>query len=152
MGEFPSGQRGQTVNLLSSTSMVRIHLPPPKNIHRFAVDIFFGENRYRIRKGGKRQYAGGILSRRGSRIHLPCRNGLCFVPIFLQKNRSHASSFLLFREKARSARLFACKRAHNGALSLPPFCDIAPSAQRTLWFAFPQKNRYRIRKVICKEL
>ena len=30
MGEFPSGQRGQTVNLLSMTSVVRIHLPPPK--------------------------------------------------------------------------------------------------------------------------
>ena len=27
--EFPSGQRGQTVNLLSTTSMVRIHPPPP---------------------------------------------------------------------------------------------------------------------------
>ena len=26
MGEFPSGQRGQTVNLLLSASMVRIHL------------------------------------------------------------------------------------------------------------------------------
>ena len=36
MGEFPSGQRGQTVNLLSVTSVVRIHLPPPKipNIHQ----------------------------------------------------------------------------------------------------------------------
>ena len=30
MGEFPSGQRGQTVNLLLSASMVRIHLLPPK--------------------------------------------------------------------------------------------------------------------------
>ena len=30
-GEFPSGQRGQTVNLLSLTSLVRIQLPPPKN-------------------------------------------------------------------------------------------------------------------------
>ena len=29
MGEFPSGQRGQTVNLLHIASMVRIHLPPP---------------------------------------------------------------------------------------------------------------------------
>ena len=29
MGEFPSGQRGQTVNLLLSASMVRIHLLPP---------------------------------------------------------------------------------------------------------------------------
>ena len=32
MGVFPSGQRGQTVNLLSTTSVVRIHpLPPNKN-------------------------------------------------------------------------------------------------------------------------
>ena len=29
MGKFPSGQRGQTVNLLSQTSVVRIHLSPP---------------------------------------------------------------------------------------------------------------------------
>ena len=34
MGDFPSGQRGQTVNLLSLTSVVRIHLPPPKNPSR----------------------------------------------------------------------------------------------------------------------
>ena len=27
---FPSGQRGQTVNLLHLASMVRIHLPPPE--------------------------------------------------------------------------------------------------------------------------
>ena len=30
MEEFPSGQRGQTVNLLRFVSMVRIHLPPPE--------------------------------------------------------------------------------------------------------------------------
>ena len=29
MGEFPSGQRGQTVNLLAMPSVVRIHLLPP---------------------------------------------------------------------------------------------------------------------------
>ena len=29
MGEFPSGQRGQTVNLLRIASMVRIRPPPP---------------------------------------------------------------------------------------------------------------------------
>ena len=28
MGEFPSGQRGQTVNLLALPSVVRIHLHP----------------------------------------------------------------------------------------------------------------------------
>ena len=30
MGEFPSGQRGQTVNLLRFASMVRIRPPPPQ--------------------------------------------------------------------------------------------------------------------------
>ena len=33
MGEFPSGQRGQTVNLLALPSMVRIHPPPPTLEH-----------------------------------------------------------------------------------------------------------------------
>ena len=55
MGEFPSGQRGQTVNLLRFASVVRIHLPPPhrnelrsfrffyeikKISHRFTVPPF----------------------------------------------------------------------------------------------------------------
>ena len=33
MGDFPSGQRGQTVNLLAMPSVVRIHHPPPKQKH-----------------------------------------------------------------------------------------------------------------------
>ena len=32
MGGFPSGQRGQTVNLLQLASVVRIHLRPLKTI------------------------------------------------------------------------------------------------------------------------
>ena len=36
-GEFQSGQMGQTVNLLSLTSVVRIHPPPPKQKARFGV-------------------------------------------------------------------------------------------------------------------
>ena len=32
MGVFPSGQWGQTVNLLLSASVVRIHPRPPKNL------------------------------------------------------------------------------------------------------------------------
>ena len=40
MGEFPSGQRGQTVNLLSVTSVVRIHLPPPKRLIFFEYQAF----------------------------------------------------------------------------------------------------------------
>ena len=42
----------------------------------------------------------------------------------LRKKRSHppAPLLLLFRKRARSARLLGCKRPHNGSLSLPPFC------------------------------
>ena len=45
MGEFPSGQREQTVNLSSLTSVVRIHSLPPKNRLAF-VSLFF----YPLRK------------------------------------------------------------------------------------------------------
>ena len=38
---FPSGQRGQTVNLLRLASMVRIHLPPPKQLKPPFLRRFF---------------------------------------------------------------------------------------------------------------
>ena len=41
MGEFPSGQRGQTVNLLRFASVVRIHPLPPKNRLAFASLFFY---------------------------------------------------------------------------------------------------------------
>ena len=40
MGEFPSGQRGQTVNLLAVLSVVQIHLPPPKVLDAKAFRTF----------------------------------------------------------------------------------------------------------------
>ena len=40
MGEFPSGQRGQTVNLLRHASMVRIHLLPPAKTDMFNMSVF----------------------------------------------------------------------------------------------------------------
>ena len=43
LGEFPSGQRGQTVNLLSLTSLVRIQLPPPNKKHCSSSAFLFGE-------------------------------------------------------------------------------------------------------------
>ena len=57
--------------------------------------------------------------------------GTYFAPFrfFYTKNQSHAPSFLLFREKSRSARLLVCKRTRDGSQSLPTFHDIAPSAQ-----------------------
>ena len=38
LGDFPSGQRGQTVNLLSLTSVVRIHHPPPTKKPNLSTD------------------------------------------------------------------------------------------------------------------
>ena len=38
---FPSGQRGQTVNLLARLSMVRIHLPPPFQKQCTSIGCFF---------------------------------------------------------------------------------------------------------------
>lgn len=51
--------------------------------------------------------------------------GTDFAPFrfLFNKNQSHAPSFLLFRKKARLVCLFACKRAHNGTLSLSPFYE-----------------------------
>ena len=51
MEEFQSGQMGQTVNLLSLTSVVRIHLPPPNNESTRCVgSLFFCLYRW-IRRG-----------------------------------------------------------------------------------------------------
>ena len=40
MGEFPSGQRGQTVNLLRIASMVRIRPPPPQTANTLGCWLF----------------------------------------------------------------------------------------------------------------
>ena len=40
MGDFPSGQRGQTVNLLAMPSVVRIHHLPPKTDVLMHVGLF----------------------------------------------------------------------------------------------------------------
>ena len=41
MEEFPSGQRGQTVNLLRLASVVRIHPPPPSGVDTLDVYPIF---------------------------------------------------------------------------------------------------------------
>ena len=59
MGEFPSGQRGQTVNLLRFASMVRIRPPPPQKVQHLSVLDFLSCWR-RIRRS-KSQHASGML-------------------------------------------------------------------------------------------
>ena len=70
----------------------------------------------------------------------------------LHKNQSRAPSFLLFREKARSASLFACKRAHDDLLSLPPFGDNSTlRVLKTLDFtAFLRKFNKNTRRIFIK--
>ena len=41
---------------------------------------------------------------------------------FIRRRRRFARPPPPSRKRSRSARLFACKRAHNGALSMPTFC------------------------------
>ena len=41
MGAFPSGQWGQTVNLLLNASVVRIHQLPPKSCGKNVPQLFF---------------------------------------------------------------------------------------------------------------
>ena len=42
LGEFQSGQMGQTVNLLAMPSVVRIHLPPPIKETSMRMSLLFG--------------------------------------------------------------------------------------------------------------
>ena len=63
MGEFPSGQRGQTVNLLSVTSVVRIHLPPPKQSQTNREVAWLCS--YLCNLYGRRSLRFGLSARRG---------------------------------------------------------------------------------------
>ena len=58
--------------------------------------------------------------------NLPGTPLIRFAPTYFLPKISHtpASLLLLFCEKSRSARLFVCKRTHDGPLSLSTFHDI----------------------------
>ena len=84
MGEFPSGQRGQTVNLLLIASVVRIHLPPPTRKHQSDWCFFVGEKKvdsnplkchmpvaYCTTSSQTGCLLIGLLRKPGNRIHLP---------------------------------------------------------------------------------
>ena len=80
MGEFPSGQRGQTVNLLAMPSVVRIHLPPPKRSKEIFASFFYFL---------PRSIAGyGPCSRYAASCALPCS-------LFSQGNNFSTVSFVL---------------------------------------------------------
>ena len=98
MGEFPSGQRGQTVNLLAMPSVVRIHLPPPskKPVREDGVFAWYGYLRRRIRREACQKTCRWHVfpptrpAPQSGRIHLPPPSkktrprgrGFCLVWVF----------------------------------------------------------------------
>ena len=69
MGRFPSGQREQTVNLPSTTSVVRIHPYPPKHRVQYVPCVFYCP---KFKKGGferalRKRFSESFLAR-GSNI------------------------------------------------------------------------------------
>ena len=98
MGAFPSGQRGQTVNLLSLTSVVRIHPLPPTKRPDLVSGLFVGQSGCREvpnarAKGAssKRKINCARLPTRSvgmwSRIHpLPPEKSTCESKCFFQRN------------------------------------------------------------------
>ena len=73
MGAFPSGQCGQTVNLLLNASVVRIHQLPPKKIRNLGCGSFFVLELVGFEQVGRPQAAknspAGCFLDRGLRIH-----------------------------------------------------------------------------------
>ena len=73
MEEYPSGQRGQTVNLLALPSMVRIHPPPPKpKGHPKGCPFGFGAWKIRSKHSAQRN----------GRIHPRSVKKMCLRHIF----------------------------------------------------------------------
>ncbi len=65
MGEFQSGQMGQTVNLLAMPSVVRIHLPPPnKRGIRMDVSFIWRKNRGGFEPRARRNVPGARFNPR----------------------------------------------------------------------------------------
>ena len=93
-GDFPSGQRGQTVNLLSLTSVVRIHHPPPKNPRTVFSDFFIqaaGLAYHRRTKCG--------VYHQGRRAALVFHHALVCTSLRLDDIRSHR--LMIYRNKLR---------------------------------------------------
>ena len=62
----------------------------------------------------------------------------------LQKNQSYASSFLLYRKRSHSRRLFGCKRPHNAFGSLPTFCELCLRQEYLYGSAFSSRSKLYI--------
>ena len=103
MGAFPSGQWGQTVNLLLNASVVRIHQLPPKGCDKNVVTAFFlcyiAENRHLRRPIFKVRFT--VLSNRFLAV------GLFYLQILTACPLPYGLIFNFFQENFRFSLLFS---------------------------------------------
>ena len=103
MGAFPSGQWGQTVNLLLNASVVRIHQLPPKGCDKNVVTAFFlcyiAENRRLRRPILKARFT--VLSNRFLTV------GLFYLRILTACPLPCGLIFNFFQENFRFSLLFS---------------------------------------------
>ena len=122
--EYPSGQRGQTVNLLAMPTMVRIHPPPPRRSKvRFAPTSFFAF-------GKKRRHPSASL------------------PLFSKANPLPLGFGLGFHTDLQPLHLFAAtvQPGASGQILAPRFSFVPPSntdpyaraSAIRLLFSFPE--------------
>ena len=78
MGEFPSGQRGQTVNLLLIASVVRIHPLPPKLNPKVDINL-------EVLALSNRKFLNFLLAKKST------------YGSAAKRNDSHDSDFFIFR-------------------------------------------------------
>ena len=138
MGEFPSGQRGQTVNLLSVTSVVRIHLPPPrKTVAPSGVTVFLFVRW--IRRGAEVNDAPAAHQSRGTACPQAGES------TFPHQERAGENQLVLFYPTTQKYRAGACAPTRY-RLSLYFF--VRPSPLRGGAFSFfsrrsrpPRRNR-----------
>ena len=104
---FPSGQRGQTVNLLATPSLVRIQLPPPKKyIYKCKIKLY---NNFVVKSPKSRKWLSGRASPcqgegRGFESRLALfKKGYLFDILFL---RARPDSNLNFYASLRSTHSF----------------------------------------------
>ena len=83
MEGFPSGQREQTVNLLATLSVVRIHPLPPATKPSLTVglDCFFGTVTLPFRPSDRSRlpFPGFLLRRALDSLGIDCAATICYI-------------------------------------------------------------------------
>ena len=133
MGVFPSGQRGQTVNLLRFASVVRIHPLPPDYVPDFTVrHIFLSIHAglrvfFRFKKGIKKaQTARGARFESRRLTDKAASVAPLVVPIFLSAfRRADELSMAMEARGYRNAGSRTKKDRH--ALHLPDYLALTAS-------------------------